>query len=129
MTKNTDTSTNNQPYNSMTHEEAMALPIHLYMDRCIAWLNEFNEGKQLKINNPNKCPIHIWVMHNHKACSKDLVPNIINCPICDSPMCPGCFNHEVTQLSRVTGYIQAVDGWNAGKKQELLDRKKHNTFE
>jgi len=29
----------------------------------------------------------------------------------------------VEHLSRVTGYIQAVSGWNEGKKQELKDRK------
>jgi len=31
----------------------------------------------------------------------------------------------VEHLSRVTGYIQAVSGWNEGKKQELKDRKRY----
>ncbi|MCK4458686.1 MAG: hypothetical protein KAU52_03060 [Methanosarcinales archaeon] len=32
---------------------------------------------------------------------------------------------NVEQLSRVTGYLQAVSGWNAAKKQELEDRKRY----
>ena len=119
---------NDIQYKPITHEEAMALPKQQFVDRCKAWLNEFNDGKQLSIDNPGKCPLQIWVVHNHNACGKDLVPNITNCEICGQPICPDCSNHGVTQLSRVTGYIQAVDGWNAGKKQELADRKKHDTF-
>ncbi|MBN1134681.1 MAG: anaerobic ribonucleoside-triphosphate reductase, partial [Methanosarcinaceae archaeon] len=40
--------------------------------------------------------------------------------------CPNCGSTNVEHLSRVTGYIQAVDGWNAAKKQELLDRMRYN---
>lgn len=47
------------------------------------------------------------------------------CPICKTSMCPQCYNHSVVSLSRVTGYIQDVSGWNAAKKQELLDRKRY----
>jgi len=36
--------------------------------------------------------------------------------------CPKCGSHNIDHLSRITGYLQSVDGWNAGKKQELLDR-------
>ncbi|MCK4811705.1 MAG: hypothetical protein KAS74_05485 [Methanosarcinales archaeon] len=32
---------------------------------------------------------------------------------------------NVEQLSRVTGYLQAVSGWNAAKRQELEDRKRY----
>ncbi|MCL7413048.1 MAG: anaerobic ribonucleoside-triphosphate reductase, partial [ANME-2 cluster archaeon] len=39
--------------------------------------------------------------------------------------CPNCASSNVEHLSRVTGYIQAVDGWNNGKKQELKDRRKY----
>jgi anaerobic ribonucleoside-triphosphate reductase len=38
--------------------------------------------------------------------------------------CPKCGSENVQHLSRVTGYLQAVEGWNAGKKQELKDRKR-----
>ncbi|MCX9012283.1 MAG: anaerobic ribonucleoside-triphosphate reductase [Candidatus Methanoperedens sp.] len=39
--------------------------------------------------------------------------------------CPNCESENVEHLSRVTGYIQAVSGWNEGKKQELRDRKRY----
>ncbi|KAF5416627.1 MAG: DNA polymerase [Candidatus Methanogaster sp.] len=39
--------------------------------------------------------------------------------------CPNCGSTNVEQLSRVTGYLQAVSGWNAAKKQELEDRKRY----
>ena len=57
---------------------------------------------------------------------KNTLPGIATCPLCEKPMCPVCNRHNVTQLSRVTGYIQDVSGWNQGKQQELRDRKKYN---
>ena len=39
--------------------------------------------------------------------------------------CVNCGSTNVEQLSRVTGYLQAVSGWNAAKKQELEDRKRY----
>jgi ribonucleoside-triphosphate reductase len=38
--------------------------------------------------------------------------------------CPKCGSDKVQHLSRITGYLQAVEGWNAGKRQELKDRKR-----
>ena len=52
-------------------------------------------------------------------------PGIAYCPECQSAMCPVCHRHNVTQLSRVTGYVSSVSGWNAGKRQELKDRKRY----
>jgi ribonucleoside-triphosphate reductase len=40
--------------------------------------------------------------------------------------CTNCDSDNVEHLSRVTGYIQAVGGWNAAKKQELVDRQRYN---
>lgn len=40
--------------------------------------------------------------------------------------CPKCGSTDVQHLSRITGYLQAVEGWNAGKRQELRDRKRVN---
>jgi anaerobic ribonucleoside-triphosphate reductase len=40
--------------------------------------------------------------------------------------CPKCGSNEVQHLSRITGYLQSVEGWNKGKRQELLDRKRHD---
>jgi len=36
--------------------------------------------------------------------------------------CPYCGSNKVEWWSRVTGYYQAVSGWNTAKKQELMDR-------
>lgn len=47
------------------------------------------------------------------------------CPVCNQPICPECHNHSTVSLSRVTGYVQDISGWNAAKKQELLDRKRY----
>lgn len=41
--------------------------------------------------------------------------------------CPYCGSSQVEFWSRVTGYYQAVSGWNEGKKKELLDRYRIKT--
>ncbi|MDY9927330.1 anaerobic ribonucleoside-triphosphate reductase [Methanosarcina sp.] len=43
--------------------------------------------------------------------------------------CPKCGSENVQHLSRITGYLQSVEGWNRGKRQELKDRKRYNTGE
>ena len=43
--------------------------------------------------------------------------------------CPNCGSTNVEHLSRVTGYLQDVSGWNAGKQQELKDRKRYKVGE
>jgi ribonucleoside-triphosphate reductase len=40
--------------------------------------------------------------------------------------CPGCGSKDVDHISRITGYLQAVSGWNSAKRQELKDRKRYN---
>lgn len=44
------------------------------------------------------------------------------CEKCGAAICPDCGSHDVAQISRVTGYMQEVRGWNASKQQELKDR-------
>lgn len=48
------------------------------------------------------------------------------CPVCGEPECPVCGSHDVAQISRVTGYLQEVSGWNTAKQQELKDRKRYD---
>ncbi len=58
------------------------------------------------------------------AYTKDLTV-CSNCGKVTSPMreqCPNCNSTEVEWWSRVTGYYQAVSGWNKGKKEELMNR-------
>ena len=40
--------------------------------------------------------------------------------------CPACDSDDVEHISRITGYLQAVSGWNSAKRQELKDRKRYN---
>ena len=40
--------------------------------------------------------------------------------------CPSCDSDDVEHISRITGYLQAVSGWNSAKRQELKDRKRYN---
>ena len=40
--------------------------------------------------------------------------------------CPSCGSEDLEHLSRVTGYLQSVSGWNEAKKQELKDRKRYS---
>lgn len=62
------------------------------------------------------CPL------DHCHCSHEITETLAYCPICGEAVCPECGCHDVFQLSRVTGYIQDVAGWGAGKQQELKDR-------
>lgn len=60
-------------------------------------------------------------------CRKGVViPGVDICPVCGDTMCPECYNHSCVSLSRVTGYIQDISGWNIAKRQELLDRKRYD---
>ncbi|MDI6718995.1 MAG: anaerobic ribonucleoside-triphosphate reductase [Methanomicrobiales archaeon] len=65
------------------------------------------------------CPL------DHCECSHDIVTGIEYCPLCGAAVCPSCGSHDVVQISRVTGYMQDVSGWNAGKQQELKDRVRY----
>ena len=58
------------------------------------------------------------------AYTKDLTV-CSNCGKVTSPMrdqCPNCNSAAIEWWSRVTGYYQAVSGWNQGKRQELVNR-------
>lgn len=66
------------------------------------------------------CPL------DHCHCSHEIITSIEYCPLCGSAVCPECGSHDVVQISRVTGYLQEVSGWNAAKRQELKDRTRYN---
>jgi RNA polymerase subunit RPABC4/transcription elongation factor Spt4 len=65
------------------------------------------------------CPL------DHCHCSHEIVSGIDYCLLCGAAVCPECGSHDVVQISRVTGYLQEVSGWNAGKQQELKDRRRY----
>jgi len=71
-----------------------------------------NQGDMVKEMCPNDVAI----------CIHDIVDGIAYCEKCGEPMCPICKSHDVSCVSRITGYLSDVAGWNAGKAQELKDR-------
>ena len=66
------------------------------------------------------CPL------DHCGCGHDLITSHAYCPLCGDAVCPGCGSHDVVAISRVTGYLQDVSGWNLGKRAELKDRTRYN---
>ena len=64
--------------------------------------------------------------NDHMDCNHEIVDKLAYCPICGDPMCPECGCHDVSQISRITGYMADVAGFNAGKAQELKDRHRIN---
>jgi len=101
--------------------DIMKMPKSEFTERCKKWIETFNDGKTVDLEEGELCPIDVYI-RSHGGCGKDLLPSITECPFCGEACCPNCLNHNVSQLSRVTGYMSAVDGWNDGKKQELKDR-------
>ena len=96
-----------------------------YLELTLAWLEDTNNGEQLELESPLDCPIHLWVKKYQRVCPNHTVPNTSTCPICGKSDCPDCHSHMVDIMSRVTGYMQVVSGWNVAKKQEYEDRKRY----
>lgn len=99
------------------------MPLHAAMTVMKEWVADVHDGK-LELTDSLKCPVQQWIMQNNKACGRDMSAGIATCPICGEYMCKDCLNHKCTPLSRVTGYVAPVKGWNASKRQELRDRVK-----
>jgi hypothetical protein len=60
------------------------------------------------------------------SCAEEIIETIAYCELCGAPCCPVCGSEDVSQLSRVTGYLSDVGGWGAGKRQELKDRQRYD---
>ena len=90
----------------------------------LEYINEVRDGKLFDAS-PHNCPLAMWVAHNNAKCAREMVPTTAECPLCGAPMCPDCGNHVVEILSRVTGYLSGVSGWNAAKQQEYKDRNRY----
>jgi anaerobic ribonucleoside-triphosphate reductase len=68
----------------------------------------------------------IFLKLNGFNCRKGVLINGVDiCPVCRTSMCPECGNHYVVSWSRITGYLNDVSGWNEGKKEELIERKRY----
>lgn len=55
-------------------------------------------------------------------CAKTIHETIAFCDTCGHVICPECGCHDVEGISRITGYLNAVEGFNNAKRQELKDR-------
>jgi hypothetical protein len=67
--------------------------------------------------------------NDRMSCShphEDVSSIIKYCDECGEPMCPVCGCHDVLILSRITGYIQDLKGFNAAKFQEVKDRTRYD---
>jgi len=56
-------------------------------------------------------------------CALTIQAGIKYCEKCGKPMCE-CGSHNVQVISRITGYLSSLEGWNEGKRQELKDRNR-----
>lgn len=59
---------------------------------------------------------------DHNECGHAIVDGIKYCDVCGEAVCPICGCHSVDQISRITGYMGSLKGWNSAKQQELKDR-------
>lgn len=92
-----------------------------------------------------KCPRCFWIVSEQTcpicgencspmceqdtpSCQHEIVSGVAFCGKCGAAICPECGSHDVVQISRVTGYLQDVSGWNMGKVQELKDRKRYDLY-
>jgi len=96
-----------------------------FLELTLAWLDDTNDGKPLALKSPLDCPIHRWIKLTNGVCPRDTIPNTARCPVCGNYECPDCHSHMVDVMSRVTGYMQVVSGWNVSKKQEFEDRTRY----
>lgn len=59
------------------------------------------------------------------TCTHEIVDKLAYCPECGEAMCPICGCHDVSQISRITGYMADVSGYNEAKRQELRGRTRY----
>lgn len=112
-------------------EKIVEKPVTLNRWKCHTCYTVFNDDQKVD----NKCPVcgeialQKMCIRDHVHCTHEQVSGIKYCDVCGQPVCPICDCHNVFQISRVTGYLQDVKGWNEGKKQELKDRNRTNNIE
>jgi Anaerobic ribonucleoside-triphosphate reductase len=58
-------------------------------------------------------------------CACDHNSGIRYCIKCGKPVCP-CGSSDVVCVTRITGYLQDLSGFNSGKAQEVKDRVRHD---
>lgn len=105
------------------------LPPHEFLAICAGWKADMEkDGRwgeiQADINkHVLSCPVHKYAAA--RGLCKRTSGGTAKCPVCGNYVCPECMNHAADVMSRVTGYLQVVSGWNVAKKQEFEDRKRY----
>lgn len=105
------------------------LPPHEFLAACAGWKTDMQKDGawgeiQADIDqNVLRCPVHQYTAA--RGLCKRTTGGTARCPVCGNYMCPECMNHAADIMSRVTGYLQVVSGWNSAKKQEFEERKRH----
>jgi anaerobic ribonucleoside-triphosphate reductase len=113
----------------MHNENITDFPPHEFIPICAGWKADMEKEEkwdeiQKDIDlNVLKCPVHKYAQT--RGLCKRTTGGTEKCTICGNYMCPECNSHAVDIMSRVTGYLQVVSGWNVAKKQEFEDRKRH----
>jgi len=111
------------------HKKLGKIPKEERRYKCTACAVVFPDVKENKIA---ECPIchtkdiQIMCPLDHTKCFHEIFTFSEMCPLCDQPICPDCGSHDVTVISRVTGYLQDLGGWNNAKQQEFRDRKRYD---
>jgi len=109
--------------------ELVAMPTGIFMETCLGWKEDLIKNGEWERTyddihvNVLKCPVHQYA--THKGLCKSVTGGTSTCPVCGNWMCPTCNSHAVDIMSRVTGYLQIVSGWNAAKGQEFEDRNRY----
>jgi hypothetical protein len=79
--------------------------------------------------NCNETSLEILCPLDHCYCTHtDAMGTVKLCPLCGEVICPECGTHDVVVVSRVTGYLSDVSGWNRGKRAEFEDRVRYNNL-
>lgn len=107
-------------------EELLKLPRKQFIEMHEQYIKEVRNGELFEVSKPGDCPLAIWVMYNDKKCpTNTMVSGTALCPLCGGFICPRCYAHCAEPISRITGYLSNVSGWNSAKKQEFEDRTRY----
>lgn len=63
--------------------------------------------------------------NDHGHCGHDIIEGLAFCKICGESICPTCGAHDVAAITRITGYMGELSGFNQGKRQEVMDRTRY----
>jgi hypothetical protein len=106
------------------HQGGMANILTILRGHWAAFCPECGQNESQLLCKVDAYSIHLK-LRGKKCRTGEIISGTEICPVCNHSICPQCMNHDVIALSRVTGYVQSVDGWNNAKKQELKDRQRY----